>query len=189
MTQLSDNAGADGENKKIYVVLIDDAGNTSVVTETNIMFNPRVAELVISDVTHNRISCSHRPWKSYVNNEVVNQSDYTDKVSFTVTCDQTIKEWKVAAYTTYPNSEVSGDQITPMTMHEVSTGVYSSTSGYHQTNVAVKTWNVQVDGYDFRAALGGSDQVSKDGIHYIIVFGKNLANTWSIAGTPHELDE
>ena len=52
-----------------------------------------------------------------------------------------------------------------------------ATQGYSQTGLNVKSWTVTVDGQDFRTAVG------KDGIHYIVVFGQNLAGKWSVAGT------
>ena len=58
-----------------------------------------------------------------------------------------------------------------------------ATQGYSQTGISVETWTVTIDGQDFRNAVGGSETVNKDGIHYIVVFGQNLAGQWSIAGT------
>ena len=58
--------------------------------------------------------------------------------------------------------------------------------GYSQTGLNVTTWSVIIDGQDFRTAVGGSESINKDGIHYIVVFGQNLAGQWSVAGTPVE---
>ena len=44
-----------------------------------------------------------------------------------------------------------------------------ATQGYSQTGLSITTWTVIIDGQDFRTAVG------KDGIHYIVVFGQNLA--------------
>ena len=67
-----------------------------------------------------------------------------------------------------------------MVMHEAN----SSSSGYHQTpgSPGVKSWYVEIDGTDFRNALGynASTNPNVDGLHYIVVFGKNLAGTWTV---------
>ena len=56
-----------------------------------------------------------------------------------------------------------------------------ATQGYSQTGLSITTWTVIIDGQDFRTAVGA------DGIHYIVVFGQNLAGQWSVAGTPVEV--
>ena len=98
-------------------------------------------------------------------------------MTFTVNSPQTIQAWKVCAYTAYPEANVAGDTVTAMTKRDGSYAV----QGYSQTGVSIKTWIVTIDGQDFRTAVG------KDGIHYIVVFGQNLAGKWSLAGTPVEV--
>ncbi len=186
-TDNPDNAPADGVEKFIHIKIRDDAGNLSSTQTASFVYNPATAELVISNLTHNRISCSHVQRKTGGDPTPVAAitGDYADKVSFTVSCKQTIQEWKVAAFTVFPNNgnEVRGDSVMPMVMREQG----SSTSGYHQSGVAVTSWTVQVDGQDYRnairSALGAGSTAEVDGTYYIIVFGKNLAGVWSVAGT------
>ena len=100
-------------------------------------------------------------------------------MTFTVNSPQTIQAWKVCAYTAYPDATTSGATVTAMAKRS---GSYA-TQGYSQTGLNVKSWTVTIDGQDFRTAVGGSETVNKDGIHYIVVFGQNLAGQWSVAGT------
>ena len=174
------DAPADGVTKYVYIKLKDDAGNVSPdPVVATFIYNPRTAELTISSVSHQRISCTHKPRLRIPDgessaSEITN--DYADVISFTVNSPQTIQAWKVCAYTDYPESTLRGDAVTAMAKRE---GSYA-TQGYSQTGLSVTTWTVIIDGQDFRTAVG------KDGIHYIVVFGQNLAGQWSVAGTPVE---
>ena len=174
------DAPADGVTKYVYIKLKDDAGNVSPdPVVATFIYNPRTAELTISSVSHQRISCTHKPRLRIPDgessaSEITN--DYADVISFTVNSPQTIKAWKVCAYTDYPESTLRGDAVTAMAKRE---GSYA-TQGYSQTGLSINTWTVIIDGQDFRTAVG------KDGIHYIVVFGQNLAGQWSVAGTPVE---
>lgn len=187
-TQNPSDAPADGVTKHVYIKLKDDAGNISAnPIEATFIYNPRTAELVISNVSHQRISCTHQLRVHIPSGESEASTitgDYADVVTFTTSCEQTIQAWKVCAYTTYPASDTHGDAVTAMAKRS---GSYA-TQGYSQTGLSVKTWTVTIDGQDFRTAVGGSASVNKDGIHYIVVFGQNLAGQWSIAGTPVELN-
>jgi len=202
--------GTDGDTKTIRVKLKDNAGNISSEATASFIYNPRRAELFISEVSHPRISCSHIKRKTTSGGNVVDESniiidyddsssttadrytieDYADVVAFKVKSGetgngQTIVEWKVAAYTTYPSSDVSGETVTAMTKRN---GSYSTT-GYSNTIAGgTKVWHVVIDGQDYRTALGGSASTNKDGLHYIVVFGKNQAGLWSLAGTVTEID-
>ena len=175
------DAPADGVTKYVYIKLKDDAGNVSSdPVVATFIYNPRTAELTISSVSHQRISCTHKPRLRIPDgessaSEITN--DYADVISFTVNSPQTIKAWKVCAYTDYPESTLRGDAVTAMAKRE---GSYA-TQGYSQTGLSITTWTVIIDGQDFRTAVG------KDGIHYIVVFGQNLAGQWSVAGTPVEV--
>ena len=175
------DAPADGVTKYVYIKLKDDAGNVSPdPVVATFIYNPRTAELTISSVSHQRISCTHKPRLRIPDgessaSEITN--DYADVISFTVNSPQTIQAWKVCAYTDYPESTLRGDAVTAMAKRE---GSYA-TQGYSQTGLSVTTWTVIIDGQDFRTAVG------KDGIHYIVVFGQNLAGQWSVAGTPVEV--
>ena len=195
----------DGEDKTVYLVLKDDAGNISQPVSAQFRYNPITAELTISQVSHARISCTHELRKTTEAGDVINlvpsgqsvANDYADVVSFHVHCDQTIEEWKVAAYSKlyanenlsgagYPSSDLSGGSVS-LNVISARQGTYS-TSGYHASNVSVKDWNIIIDGQDFRAAIqaittGATASTNVDGTHYIIVFGKNNAGTWSVAGT------
>ena len=177
---------ATGVEKKVYCKLKDNAGWETTLTFTSFVYNPNAAELTISGVNHARISCTHvlRLTSSGSTVSPV-ANDYADMMNFTVTSNQTITEWKVAAYTTYPAASTSGSTVTPITKLD---GSYSTTGYTSGGTVSVLTWNVIVDGRDFRNAVGGSASVNVDGTHYIVVFGKNEAGTWTLAGTPAELD-
>lgn len=181
----TDNAAnaVSGETKHIYVKILDDADNISDQITTSFVYNPRAAELVISNVSHDRISCVHTERLDNTEGTISTLTgDYADVVTFNVTSDQTIKAWKVTAYTTYPTSNVDGSSVTAIAER---TGSYS-TSHYSRSGITIGAntpWTVVIDGQDFRTAVGGSDSVNKDGVHYIIVFGQNEADTWSIAGT------
>ena len=174
------DAPADGVTKHVYIKLKDDAGNVSAApVEATFIYNPRPTELTITSVSHQRISCTHELRVRIPDGESEAKpidGDYADVVTFTVSSQQTIKAWKVCAYTAeaYPSNATSGDAVTAMAKRE---GSYA-TQGYSQTGLNVKSWTVTVDGQDFRNAVG------KDGIHYIVVFGQNLAGKWSVAGTP-----
>ena len=178
------DAPADGVTKCVYVKLKDDAGNISPdPIVATFIYNPRAAELTISSVSHQRISCIHELRIRIPDGESEASTitgDYADVVTFTVNSPQTIQAWKVCAYTTYPDATTSGATVTAMAKRS---GSYA-TQGYSQTGLSVKSWTVTIDGQDFRKAVGGSETVNKDGIHYIVVFGQNLAGKWSIAGTP-----
>lgn len=175
------DAPADGVTKYVYIKLKDDAGNISPdPVVATFIYNPRTAELTISSVSHQRISCTHKPRLRIPDgessaSEITN--DYADVISFTVNSPQTIQAWKVCAYTDYPESTLRGDAVTAMAKRE---GSYA-TQGYSQTGLSIITWTVIIDGQDFRTAVG------TDGIHYIVVFGQNLAGQWSVAGTPVEV--
>ena len=181
------DAPADGVTKYVYIKLKDDAGNVSPdPVVATFIYNPRTAELTISSVSHQRISCTHKPRLRIPDgessaSEITN--DYADIVSFTVNSPQKIQAWKVCAYTDYPESTLRGDAVTAMAKRE---GSYA-TQGYSQTGLSITTWTVIIDGQDFRTAVGGSESINKDGIHYIVVFGQNLAGQWSVAGTPVEV--
>ena len=174
------DAPADGVTKCVYVKLKDDAGNISPdPIVATFIYNPRAAELTISSVSHQRISCTHELRIRIPDGESEASTitgDYADVVTFTVNSPQTIQAWKVCAYTDYPESTLRGDAVTAMAKRE---GSYA-TQGYSQTGLSITTWTVIIDGQDFRTAVG------KDGIHYIVVFGQNLAGQWSVAGTPVE---
>ena len=145
--------------------------------EATFIYNPRPTELTITSVSHQRISCTHELRIRIPDGEDSASpitGDFADIVSFTVNSPQIVQAWKVCAYTKYPSSNITGDTVTAMTKRE---GSYA-TQGYSQTGLSVKTWTVTIDGQDFRNAVG------TDGIHYIVVFGQNLAGKWSIAGTP-----
>lgn len=177
------DAPANGVTKHIYVKFKDDAGNISTTPiEATFIFNPRPAELTISNVSHQRISCTHQ-LRIHIPNGDTSAStligDYADIVSFTVNSSQIVQAWKVCAYTTYPDATTRGDSVAAMEKRPDS----YATQGYSQTGISVETWTVTIDGQDFRNAVGGSETVNKDGIHYIVVFGQNLAGQWSIAGT------
>ena len=177
------DAPADGVTKCVYVKLKDDAGNISPdPIVATFIYNPRAAELTISSVSHQRISCIHELRIRIPDGESEASTitgDYADVVTFTVNSPQTIQAWKVCAYTTYPDATTSGATVTAMAKRS---GSYA-TQGYSQTGLNVKSWTVTIDGQDFRTAVGGSETVNKDGIHYIVVFGQNLAGQWSVAGT------
>ena len=177
------DAPADGVTKCVYVKLKDDAGNISPdPIVATFIYNPRAAELTISSVSHQRISCIHELRIRIPDGESEASTitgDYADVVTFTVNSPQTIQAWKVCAYTTYPDATTSGATVTAMAKRS---GSYA-TQGYSQTGLSVKSWTVTIDGQDFRKAVGGSETVNKDGIHYIVVFGQNLAGQWSVAGT------
>lgn len=183
-TANASDAPADGVTKHVYIKLKDDAGNVTGPIEATFIYNPRPTELTITSVNHQRISCVHNLRIKIDDGDTEAHTltgDYADVVSFTVSSPQTIQAWKVCAYTTYPSSSTSGESVTAMAKRS---GSYA-TQGYSQTGLSVKSWTVTVDGQDFRTAVGGSATVSKDGIHYIVVFGQNLAGQWSIAGTPY----
>ena len=171
------DAPADGVTKHVYIKLKDDAGNISPdPIEATFIYNPRSTELTISNVSHQRISCTHELRVRIPDGESEASpidGDYADVVTFTVSSQQTIQAWKVCAYTTYPEANVAGDTVTAMAKRDGSYAV----QGYSQTGVSIKTWTVTIDGQDFRTAVG------EDGIHYIVVFGQNLAGKWSLAGT------
>ena len=171
------DAPADGVTKHVYIKLKDDAGNISPdPIEATFIYNPRSTELTISNVSHQRISCTHELRVRIPDGESEASpidGDYADVVTFTVSSQQTIQAWKVCAYTTYPEANVAGDTVTAMAKRDGSYAV----QGYSQTGVNIKTWTVTIDGQDFRTAVG------EDGIHYIVVFGQNLAGKWSLAGT------
>ena len=177
------DAPADGVTKYVYIKLKDDAGNVSPdPIVATFIYNPRTAELTISSVSHQRISCIHELRIRIPDGESEASpltGDYADVVTFTVNSPQTIQAWKVCAYTTYPDATTSGATVTAMAKRS---GSYA-TQGYSQTGLSVKSWTVTIDGQDFRKAVGGSETVNKDGIHYIVVFGQNLAGQWSVAGT------
>ena len=140
--------------------------------------------MTITSVSHQRISCTHELRVRIPDGESEAKpidGDYADVVTFTVSSQQTIQAWKVCAYTAeaYPSDGTSGDTVTAMAKRE---GSYA-TQGYSQTGLNVKSWTVTVDGQDFRTAVG------KDGIHYIVVFGQNLAGKWSVAGTAVNLQK
>ncbi len=132
-------ASADGVTKYIYIKLKDDAGNVSTTPiEATFIYNPKTAELVISDVSHQRISCTHNLRLQIPNGESVASpidSDYADIVSFTVNSQQTIQAWKVCAYTDYPAADVRGDTVTAMAQRPGSYAI----QGYSQTGLAVTT--------------------------------------------------
>lgn len=175
-------SSADGLVKTVYAKLKDDAGNETTLTAATFRYNPNSATLTISNITHNRISCTHVERKTSSGSTVSDVTgDYADLMSFTVTSDQTIVEWKIAAYQAghYPASDTRGNTVTPITKL---TGSHSST-GYTASSVSVSSWIVEVDGADYRNALGGSASVNVDGIHYVVAFAKNEAGVWSIAGT------
>ena len=171
------DAPADGVTKHVYIKLKDNAGNVSPdPIEATFIYNPRSTELTISNVSHQRISCTHELRVRIPDGESEASpidGDYADVVTFTVSSQQTIQAWKVCAYTTYPEANVAGDTVTAMAKRDGSYAV----QGYSQTGVNIKTWTVTIDGQDFRTAVG------EDGIHYIVVFGQNLAGKWSLAGT------
>ena len=171
------DAPADGVTKCVYVKLKDDAGNIMGPVEATFVYNPRPTELTITSVSHQRISCTHELRIRIPDGEDSASpitGDFADIVSFTVNSPQIVQAWKVCAYTKYPSSNITGDTVTAMTKRE---GSYA-TQGYSQTGLSVTAWTVTIDGQDFRNAVG------TDGIHYIVVFGQNLAGKWSIAGTP-----
>lgn len=181
------DAPADGVTKYVYIKLKDDAGNVSPdPIVATFIYNPRTAELTISGVSHQRISCTHE-LRLHIpdggSSVLPVDSDYADVISFTVNSQQTIQAWKVCAYTDYPESTIRGDAVTAMAKRDGSYAI----QGYSQTGLNVKTWSVIIDGQDFRTAVGGSESINKDGIHYIVVFGQNLAGQWSVAGTPVEV--
>lgn len=177
------DAPADGVTKHVYIKLKDDAGNVSATpVEATFIYNPRPTELTITSVSHQRISCTHELRVRIPDGESEAKpidGDYADVVTFTVSSQQTIQAWKVCAYTKYPDANVAGDTVTAMAKRS---GSYA-TQGYSQTGLNVKSWTVTVDGQDFRTAVG------KDGIHYIVVFGQNLAGKWSVAGTAVNLQK
>lgn len=181
------DAPADGVTKYVYIKLKDDAGNVSPdPIVATFIYNPRTAELIISGVSHQRISCTHE-LRLHIpdggSSALPVDSDYADVISFTVNSQQTIQAWKVCAYTDYPESTIRGDAVTAMTKRDGSYAI----QGYSQTGLNVTTWSVIIDGQDFSTAVGGSESINKDGIHYIVVFGQNLADQWSVAGTPVEV--
>jgi len=149
-TKNANDAPADGVEKKIYLKLKDDAGNVTQPIMVSFVYNPVTAELTIDHLSHNRISCVHARRKTGTStisdatlpSEYASETgseDYADKIWFRVTCPQTIQEWKVAAFVTYPSSQTTGAAITPMSTHGSGANI-SSSSGYHQTGTSVTEW-------------------------------------------------
>lgn len=176
---------ASGTTKTVYFKLKDNAGNEKAGTSASFVYNPNAATLTISHVSHERISCEHDYRKTVSSQTVVDTTDYADMMSFQITADQPLYEIKVAAYTTetYPESATTGASISPMTARSGSYG-----SNYHPTGSPITLpITVVIDGQDYRAAIQAVKEVSSstnvDGTHYIVVFGKNNAGTWSVAGT------
>ena len=165
-------------------MLRDSAHNETALTAVSFVYNPNAANLTISQISNERISCSHVYRKEANNGTVSDLTSYADLMSFNVTSDQNLVEFKVAAFTTatYPEQNTSGLNITPIAAGVGSNGAnYTVVAQSGQTIITPIT--VIIDGKDYRAALGGSDQTNVDGTHYVVVFGKNNAGIWSIAGT------
>lgn len=202
LTQNPSGSAAEGVNKTITVHLKDDAGNITELTSVVKVLNQTPPVLTITEYTHNRISCEYvlRKDGSSTISDVAN--DYASLATFKVTSTQQIAEWKVAAYVGtlsgassdataanggYPTSSTSGSSVTAIVKQ---TGSHSATD-YSKTIASSwpTTWVIQVDGIDYQAALRSRKGISSptagdvDGIHYIVVFAKNRAGVWSVAGT------
>jgi len=178
------SATGNGEEKTVYCKLRE-KDNPSVVTNltsASFIYNPMAAVLMVDNVTDFRISCVHTFRKQTSGGVVSDQSKYADIVSFDVDTvnGQALVELQVAAFTVFPSQDFDGSDLTTQKI-VATTG--SNGGGYHQTgNPLTLPAQVIIDGKDYRAALGGSDQTNVDGDHYVVVFGKNTANVWSVAG-------
>jgi len=181
-------SNANGETKTIYGKLKDDAGNVTSLTSSSFIYNPNTAEITISNVSNERISCVHVLRKTVNEGTVSDLTTYADLMSFTVNSDQNLVEIKVAAYADedFPTATTTGAQITTAALVA---GQGSNGANYNATgNPITLPITVIIDGKDYRAALGGSDQVNVDGTHYVLVFGKNNAGLWSVAGTKFDAE-
>lgn len=196
-----EGSSVEGVTKTVYIKLKDNAGNVSNAITATFVYNPVAATVTISNISHQIISCVHARRKQtsgstvsdITANDLNGYATYTDMMSFVVTSTQAIDEWKVVAYRVvdqanpdYPASDADGSQFNAITKLSGShiTGSYSASNVSSVSDVT--SFIAQVDGADFRNALGGSASVNRDGIHFIIVFVKNKAGTWSYAGTPNE---
>lgn len=181
---LTDNAStatADGEVKSIYLQLKDDAGNIWTSDAYTITYAPGAPEVTISNVSHYVISCVHELRKTGTGTNITDVTgDYCDMISFKVTTNMNVQQWKVCAYKSdsFPSTSDDPAKATPIAARE---GTYS-TSGYSATGVKTNNFTVIVDGQDYRAALGGSASVSVDGIHYIVVYVQGENGNWSAVG-------
>ena len=173
-----------GLDKTIQCELKDNAGNIKAVESAIFRYNPNRALITLQNISSRRISCVHQYRKTSSGNVVSDAADYADQVSFSITCDQEIDAIKVAAYNSsnLPDSQAAGDSVTPITALSGSNGQQYTASAAAGSHLTLPI-NVIIDGKDYRAALGGSDQTNVDGTHYVIVFGRNLAGVWSIVGT------
>jgi hypothetical protein len=184
------SSSPNGETKTVYGKLKDDAGNETSLTSASFVYNPNAATLTIQNVSDERISCVHDYRKQNVSGTITDTTKYADMVSFEITSDQSLTEIKVAAYTsgTYPSADTTGAVITPMVARS---GTYGS--NYNPTgNPLVLPLTVIIDGQDYRTAIrtitSAASDANVDGTHYIVVFGKNNAGTWSVAGTKVDLN-
>lgn len=162
--------------KNIYVQIRDNAGNESdVTTPKSFEYDTTEPVVVVKDIDFNRISKVHVERRNSAG--ILPEIKYADQVYFTIKPDSEIQAYKVCAYADAATAAAVTDVENEVAIGTTNGSLRMSGSGLRSSAEIVAL----INGADYEAALGGSDEHKVDGAHIVVVYVQDLAGTWSVA--------
>lgn len=159
--------------KNIYVIVKDNAGNTTPITDPkSFVYDTTAPEVTVSDIDYNRISKVHTERR---NGSGLIVGKFADEIHFTLTPDSVIQAYKVCAYL-----NASAAAAVENVADEVAIGRTHGSINMSGTGLkSQEPIDATIKGADYEAALGEVGKV--DGAHIVVVYVQDLAGTWSVA--------
>ena len=159
--------------KNIYVIVKDNAGNTTPITDPkSFVYDTTAPEVTVSDIDYNRISKVHTERR---NGSGLIVGKYADETHFTFTPDSVIQAYKVCAYL-----NASAAAAVENVADEVAIGDAHGSINMSGTKLkSQEPIKATIKGADYEAALGEAGKV--DGAHIVVVYVQDLAGQWSVA--------
>lgn len=161
--------------KNIYVVVKDNAGNETVITDPkSFVYDTTAPEVTVSDIDYNRISKVHVERRN-AGGLIVGK--FADETHFTLTPDSVIQAYKVCAYLNASAAVAVENVADEVAIGKTHGSINMSATGLNSQEPV----NAVIKGADYEAALGGSAENKVDGAHIVVVYVQDLAGTWSVA--------
>ena len=159
--------------KNIYVIVKDNAGNETPITDPkSFVYDTTAPKVTVSDIDYNRISKVHVERRNG-SGLIVNK--FADEIHFTFTPDSVIQAYKVCAYL-----NASAAAAVENVADEVAIGNAHGSINMSSTRLkSQEPINATIKGADYEAALGEVGKV--DGAHIVVVYVQDLAGQWSVA--------
>lgn len=159
--------------KNIYVIVKDNAGNETKITDPkSFVYDTTAPMVVVSEIDYNRISKVHVERRN-ASGLIVGK--FADEVHFTLTPDSVIQAYKVCAYIDASSAAAVKDVAAEVAIGNDNGSIHMSDSGLKSQEPIIAT----IKGADYEAALGEVGKV--DGAHIVVVYVQDLAGTWSVA--------